>query len=147
MLYSLASGVLPGSSPNNPPHLPRTPGCQFPGSSVLHNQYRNDITRAGKVTQSEKCLLCKHEDMSVNPASPAGFGGMSLESQPWASRGRRIPGACWLTSLAESMIYRFINKVKSDGVIHLESSSDFCMCVQTCTQVSACIHEHTNTRK
>ena len=28
------------------------------------------ITRAGEGTQSEKCLLCKHEGMSVNPASP-----------------------------------------------------------------------------
>ena len=49
------------------------------------------IMRGGEGTQSEECLLCKHEDLSVNPASPAGFGGMSLESQPWASRGRRIP--------------------------------------------------------
>ena len=47
-----------------------TPGCQFPGGSVLHNHNRNGITRAGEGTQSEKYLLCKHEDMSVNPGHP-----------------------------------------------------------------------------
>jgi hypothetical protein len=55
---------------------------------------------------SEKCVLCKHEELSLGPQHPHKKLDASNVSAGRAEMGG-VSATCWTTSLAESLSFRF----------------------------------------
>lgn len=65
--------------------------------------------QAGEKAQSANCFPQEHQDPSLIPSihRKARFDGMSLQSQIWGGRHRRVSGAFGIASLVEEASSRF----------------------------------------
>lgn len=61
----------------------------------------------GEVSLSAKCLSCKHKDLNMIPKlknkKKVRCGRICLFCRYWENWHRRVPGACWIASLAEEV--------------------------------------------
>lgn len=113
------------------------------GGNSYTTSWRKGLWRAGSMTPSVNCLLCKHDDLTSEPQNlRKNQGVIAPDCKPSAGGGdMRIPQAHWPASLAQSTSIKFSErpcvKKKRWGAKerYLTCSTSAHMCPH--------IHEHT----